>query len=159
MNFALLLCAMVLGAPVVDAPVEGNVDFDTQIVPILTKAGCNAGACHGAAAGRGGFDLSLLGSDAAADYESIVHQFEGRRVNFAAADKSLLLAKPTGFLEHGGELVFEAESQEATRLREWIASGAPRGKPRKLTRLELTPNHLVVELDSKPIPIACKCLV
>lgn len=156
MNFAPLLCAMVLGAlifsaPVYSAPAEGDVDFDTQIVPILTKAGCNAGACHGAAAGRGGFHLSLLGSDPAADYEAIVHQYEGRRINAAAPSKSLLLAKPTGFLDHGGEVVFEADSAEATRLREWIASGAARGKTRKLTRFQLTPNQSVVELGSKPI--------
>lgn len=146
MNFAPLLCAIILGATA-----EGEVDFDTQIVPILTKAGCNAGACHGAAAGRGGFHLSLLGSDPAADYEAIVHQYEGRRINAAAPSKSLLLAKPTGFLDHGGEVVFDADSAEATRLREWIASGAARGKTRKLTRFELTPNQSVVELDSKPI--------
>lgn len=47
------------------------VDFDTQVMPILTKAGCNTGACHGAAAGRGGFYLSLYGSRPATDFAQI----------------------------------------------------------------------------------------
>ena len=55
------------------------VDFDTQIIPVMTKAGCNSGACHGAAVGRGGFKLSLYGSDPALDYQAIVHELEGRR--------------------------------------------------------------------------------
>jgi len=67
MSGAALLVALLIGA----GPAR-PVDFDTEIIPVLTKAGCNAGACHGAAAGRGGFRLSLLGGDAAADYESIV---------------------------------------------------------------------------------------
>lgn len=148
MNLAPLLCAILLGAP---GGEEGN--FDAQIVPILTKAGCNAGACHGAAAGRGGFNLSLLGGDPAADYESIVHQLEGRRINLAAPGKSLLLTKPTGFLDHGGDVVFDADSREAQRLRDWIAAGAPRGKPRKLTRLEVTPKQPIVEVGSEPIAL------
>jgi hypothetical protein len=59
------------------------VDFDTDVLPMLTRAGCNAGACHGAAAGRGGFKLSLFGGDPLADYRAIVQDLEGRRVNLA----------------------------------------------------------------------------
>ena len=55
------------------------VDFDTEIIPVLTKSGCNAGACHGAAAGRGGFHLSLFGGDPASDHDAIVQELEGRR--------------------------------------------------------------------------------
>ena len=70
-------------AAVIASPLNAQCDFDTEILPVLTKAGCNAGACHGAAAGRGGFHLSLLGADPSADYETIVHALEGRRINFA----------------------------------------------------------------------------
>ena len=75
MMFYALLVASVLVSDL--AP----VDFDSQVLPVLTYAGCNAGACHGAAAGRGGFQLSLFGSNPDADYSAIVHFAEGRRVN------------------------------------------------------------------------------
>ena len=84
------------------APPAHAVDFPTEILPVLTRAGCNAGACHGSAAGRGDFRLSLLGSDPSADYESIVEQFEGRRINLAHPRESLLLGKPTGRLAPRG---------------------------------------------------------
>ena len=90
------------------------------------KAGCNAGACHGAAAGRGGFRLSLLGGDPAADYDAIVHELEGRRVNLARPAESLLLAKPTGLLPHEGGIRLEPDGAGAKRLADWIAAGAPR---------------------------------
>src|SRR6187455_1003771 len=102
------------------------VDFDTEIIPVLTKAGCNAGACHGAAVGRGGFRLSLLGGNAAADYDSIVHEFEGRRINLARPQASLLLQKPTGYLNHGGDVALDEDSAAAKLLLAWIKSGAPR---------------------------------
>ena len=77
------------------------VDFDTQIVPVLTVAGCNSGACHGAALGQGGFALSLWGGDPSTDYEAIVRRQEGRRVNLARPEASLLLRNPAGLLDHG----------------------------------------------------------
>src|SRR5688500_4080300 len=103
-------------------------DFDTEIVPVFTKAGCNAGSCHGAAAGRGGFHLSLLGGDPAADHDAIVHALEGRRINLAKPDESLLLAKPTGNLPHEGGIRIEDGSAGEKRLLDWIAAGAPRRK-------------------------------
>ena len=78
------------------------VDFDTEVIPLLTRAGCNAGSCHGAAVGRGGFHLSLLGAEAALDYDTIVRELEGRRVDLARPDESLILTKPSGRLEHEG---------------------------------------------------------
>ena len=122
MNCALLLCLAAIGSGSERAP-----NFDTEIIPVLTKAGCNAGACHGAAAGRGGFHLSLLGSDPAQDYQAIVQAHEGRRINLAKPDVSLLLAKPTGQLDHGGDVVLSAGEAGAERLLDWIKAGAPRG--------------------------------
>jgi hypothetical protein len=115
------------------------LDFDTEVIPVLTKAGCNAGACHGAAAGRGGLHLSLWGADPAADYETLVHAFEGRRVNTVRPTSSLIFAKPTGYLDHGGGHVLAEDGPGAERLLEWIRSGAPRGAPRKLSRLVISP--------------------
>src|SRR5262249_24612095 len=85
--------------------------FRTTILPILTKAGCNAGACHGAATGQGGFKLSLLGYDPRADHDSIVREFEGRRVNLAAPEESLILRKPAMQMAHGGGQRFTVGSQ------------------------------------------------
>lgn len=148
MNLAPILYTVLLCT----AP-DSKADFTTQIVPILTKAGCNSGACHGAAAGRGGFHLSLLGSDPAADFEAIVHQFEGRRINLTKPDQSLLLTKPTGYVDHGGETVFDASSGEATMLRRWISDGAMRGEGRRLSHFEVSPRQTVVELGAEPIAL------
>ena len=117
-------------APGGDSP----VDFDADIAPILTKAGCNSGACHGAAAGRGDFRLSLFGGDLASDYEQIVRAVEGRRVNLAQPDASLLLTKPTEFLAHGGGQRLEYDGPWAKLMLRWIAEGAARSE--QPTRLE-----------------------
>ncbi len=138
-----LLLVAVLGSVASSAKAG---DFDTEIVPVFTKAGCNAGACHGAAAGRGGFKLSLLGGDPAADYDAIVLEREGRRVNLARPAESLLLAKPTGILAHEGGVRIDEGSVGEKRLLDWIASGSPRSKlPRKLTHFEVGPADFVAD--------------
>ncbi|HBJ35609.1 MAG TPA: hypothetical protein DDZ51_12850 [Planctomycetaceae bacterium] len=120
-----------------------SVDFATDIISIFTRYGCNAGACHGSAAGRGDFHLSLLGGDPVADYDAVVRQFEGRRVNLANADKSLLLEKPTGDLDHGGDVLFAPDSDAAELLRRWIVDGANRGDGRELMSVEISPTRYV----------------
>lgn len=120
------------------------IDFDTRIIPVLTKAGCNAGACHGSAAGQGGFHLSLWGTDAAADYDAIVRQAEGRRVNLAHPSESLLIAKATSQIEHGGDQRFDDESESAQLLLRWIARGARRTHGRKLVDLDVQPKQIVL---------------
>src|SRR5262245_28328129 len=137
MTPALLLVA--LAAP------PRPIDFDTQVVPVLTRAGCNAGACHGAAAGRGGFRLSLLGGDPAADHDAIVHELKGRRVNLARPAESLVLAKPTGALGHQGGIRLEEDGPGARLLREWLAAGAPRQKGRWLTHFQVSPAARMVQ--------------
>jgi len=99
--------------------------FRNHVLPILAKAGCNSGACHGALAGKGGFRLSLRGYDPATDWDAMVNQSRGRRVELADPGRSLLLAKPTGALPHKGGLRFDTDSAEYRILAEWIASGAP----------------------------------
>ena len=115
------------------------VDFDTEVMPLLSRFGCNAAACHGGAAGRGGLKLSLFGGDADHDYRAIVQELEGRRVNLADPAASLVIAKPAGLLPHGGEMRFEYDGPEAKLLERWIADGAPRLRLRWLTALEATP--------------------
>ncbi len=104
------------------------INFANDIVPILSKYGCNSGACHGKATGQNGFHLSLLGFNAAADYDAIVKEARGRRVFPAAPEKSLLLTKATAASVHGGGRRFAADSPPALLLQSWIEQGMPRGK-------------------------------
>ena len=116
-----------------------SVDFDNSVIPILTKAGCNTGACHGAAVGRGGFRLSLYGGDPDFDYRSIVLELEGRRVNLSRPDKSLLVLKPTESIEHGGGTRLEYEGTDAVLLTKWIAQGTPRVQSERLDQFHVSP--------------------
>ncbi len=47
-------------------------DFASDVVPVLTRLGCNTGSCHGRADGQNGFHLSLSGYDPDGDYQSLV---------------------------------------------------------------------------------------
>lgn len=69
------------------------VDFGRDVVPVLTKLGCNSGACHGSFQGRGGFRLSLLGFDPAADYDALVSEARGRRLFSAAPRRACCCSK------------------------------------------------------------------
>lgn len=101
--------------------------FDDDIAPIFSKLGCNNNACHGALNGQRGFKLSLFGYDPVADYDAIVKQSDGRRINRAEPEKSLLLEKPTFAVSHGGGKLIEKNSLEYGILLQWIRDGAPRG--------------------------------
>ncbi len=105
------------------------VSFGREVVPVLTRAGCNAGACHGAQHGRGGFRLSLFGFDPAFDQREIVQSAEGRRVVPSDPERSILLLKPTLQMEHGGGERFAVNSREYTVLRGWLEDGAPPPAP------------------------------
>jgi uncharacterized protein DUF1549/uncharacterized protein DUF1553 len=107
------------------SPTDSAPGFRNDVQPILTKAGCNSGACHGAAAGKNGFKLSLRGYDLAADHSVLTRQAAARRVNRERPDESLLLRKPLGQVQHGGGQRFEEGSPEHQILREWIRAGAP----------------------------------
>ncbi|MFV0446174.1 MAG: DUF1553 domain-containing protein, partial [Planctomycetaceae bacterium] len=116
--------------------------FRNDVLPVLSKAGCNMGACHGALAGKGGFRLSLRGYDPPTDHANIVFQDRGRRVEFSEPARSLLIAKPTGAIPHKGGVRFETDSPSYRILSEWIAAGAPEPQtddPR-VEELEILPN-------------------
>jgi len=127
------------------APVRAiaPVSFRNQVIPVLTKAGCNSGACHGAAAGKNGFGLTLRGYDPTADYDTITRQSGGRRVNKMEPAKSLILLKPTETVPHVGGRRFTVDSPEYRVLSSWIASGmtAPRDSDARLSRIEVTPGN------------------
>ena len=109
---------------------ERLLSFTNDVVPVLTKAGCNAGSCHAkAGGGQKGFQLSLLGFEVADDYEHLVKDVRGRRFSVAAPDKSLLLLKGSGQIPHGGGVRLKKDSAAYATLRDWIAQGTPFGPP------------------------------
>lgn len=139
MKFLSLLSLLMLAEQPLESP-----SFETDVIPVLSKAGCNSGACHGAAAGRGDFRLSLFGADPQADYDMIVHALEGRRINRRDAALSLLLQKPSEQVSHEGGRVLEEDSDAFRVLEIWIRSGALRGDSRHVIRLNVTTaeNHV-----------------
>jgi hypothetical protein len=120
---------------------EPKIDFNSFVLPVLTKAGCNAGACHASQFGKGGFKLSVFAFAPDDDYRSIVRDGMGRRVNFLRPDQSLLLQKPTLGTSHEGGKRLREGGIEYQVLRQWIAQGAPPGsaQPARATHLEVTP--------------------
>jgi hypothetical protein len=100
------------------------VSFRHDIIPILSKATCNSGGCHGKAEGQNGFKLSVFGYDAAADHNAIVHDARGRRIFPASPGRSLLLVKGTAELPHGGGLKIESGSRWYKLIERWITEGA-----------------------------------
>lgn len=126
---------------------EQPVGFTRDVEPILTKAGCNSGACHGAQHGRGGFRLSLFAFDSQFDYEQIVLSNEGRRVVLFDPDRSILLAKPALVMEHGGGHKLTLDSPEYDTIRRWLEAGAPEptSKDPVVTALKVTPESGVMQ--------------
>ncbi len=102
-----------------------RISFANDVVPVLTKAGCNTGVCHAkAGGGQNGFQLSLLGFEPQEDYDHLVREGRGRRLSLASPDESLLLLKATGQVPHGGGVRLENDSAGYSQLRKWIAAGA-----------------------------------
>jgi hypothetical protein len=111
------------------AIVAGPINFELDIMPVLTAAGCNAGACHGKSRGQNGFQLSLLGFDPDFDFSAIAKEAHGRRVFPAAPENSLLLRKASLRLPHGGGERLKSDGAEYEMVRRWIAAGMPRQPP------------------------------
>lgn len=99
--------------------------FRNHVESVLSKSGCNGGACHGARAGQKGFRLTLFGFDLEADHAYLTRHALGRRIVLEDPGRSLLLLKPTGVVPHKGGVRFEPDSLEYRVLAEWIAHGAP----------------------------------
>ncbi|MDX1970468.1 MAG: DUF1553 domain-containing protein [Planctomycetaceae bacterium] len=116
-------------------------NFRNQVQSVLSKTGCNMGACHGAAAGKNGFKLSLRGYDPEADFNTLTRQARGRRVTPHDPGRSLILTKPTGAIAHKGGLRFSEDSLEYRVIAEWIAQGqpGPSAEDPRITRLEILP--------------------
>ena len=101
-----------------------DVSFTADVMPTMSKLGCNAGLCHGSAKGKGGFQLSLRGYDPLADHRALTDDLASRRFNRAAPDRSLMLLKPSGAAPHVGGALMQPGEPYYEILRMWIAQGA-----------------------------------
>jgi len=121
-----LLATLAFALPAGAAELERAVSFVNDVIPVLTKAGCNAGVCHAkAGGGQNGFQLSLLGFEPREDYEHLVLEGRGRRLFPADPDRSLLLMKASGQVPHGGGVRLDVTSESYSLLRRWIQQGTP----------------------------------
>lgn len=169
LNLVLLFIAVSVLSPVaanratgqIEEPIQrGNkvFDFNTEVMPVFTKFGCNSGACHGAAVGRGGFKLSLYGGEPASDYESIVRHSRGRRVNLADPERSLLLKKSTEMIEHGGGTVLDLDGEAVQLLTAWISQGAAQHRSATnrptLVKLDVTPQKKVLDSAGSQVELS-----
>ena len=81
---------------------QRELTFRNDILPVLTKTGCNTGKCHGSASGKDGFRLSLYGFDPEGDFYRITRELSGRRINLARPESCLMVNKSIGEVPHTG---------------------------------------------------------
>ena len=121
--------------------------FRTHVRAVMTKAGCNSGPCHGAAAGQNYFKLTLRGYAPEVDYDVLTRQDLGRRLSLVTPARSLILLKPTLAVAHEGGKRFGSRSLDYQILSQWIAAGAPapRNDDLRVERLEVLPPHATLK--------------
>lgn len=121
--------------------VEGKrpFSFGTDISGIFTRRGCNNSDCHGGVKGKGGYKLSANALFPKDDYKWTVEggtfdvlsaEPKGAhipRIDKQNPEKSLLLAKATGQVAHGGGRRFAAGSPDYQAILDWVKAGAPLG--------------------------------
>jgi Protein of unknown function (DUF1549)/Protein of unknown function (DUF1553) len=123
------------------------ISFHLDVMPVLTRTGCNTGSCHGAARGKDGFMLSLFGYDPKGDHYRITREIGIRRINMARPDQSLLYLKSIGAVPHSGGKRMEPDSDYAKTLLTWLQREAKMDEqaPPTCTKLELFPNQAVLQ--------------
>ena len=146
---------LLIGLSLITGKATAQVSFVNDVVPVLTKAGCNAGTCHAKAGnGQNGFQLSLLGFEPREDYEHLVLNARGRRLFPAAPENSLLLTKASGKVPHGGGVRLEESSEGYQTLLNWIRQGAASDidVASKLTSLHVEPPRgTVAPMGQQPL--------
>ena len=125
--------------------------FLNDVVPVLTRTGCNQGSCHGKGSGQNGFRLSLRGYAPEQDYRYLTREFDGRRVDLSHPEASLLLRKPTGQAPHEGGKIFDVDSPAYRVLLDWIKAGvpAPKKEDPTLIRLEVEPSAQTLKIGGQ----------
>ena len=127
-----------------------EIDFQNDVIPVMTRFGCNSSGCHGKAEGQNGFKLSVFGFDALSDYEALLHEGRGRRISLARPEQSLLLKKAIGEVPHGGGARMEKSSRAYQVIRDWIATGASiESKSARIDRIELYPEQSLLDYETQ----------
>ncbi len=136
---------------VVLPPLERPYSFRHEVMPVLSKGGCNMGACHGYSLGKGGFVLSLRGANADQDYQAIFSDAQSRRLNHVDPSGSLLVRKPVGDVPHRGGTRFSRDSRLNEILVKWIEQGAQLDPDQKVEveRVTISPERFVMEPGMK----------
>jgi hypothetical protein len=154
-----LLCILALlfaAAPGYAQTTNDSPGFRHDVLPVLSKLGCNSGACHGALAGKGGFRLSLHGYDPGSDHFNITREARGRRIELADPGRSLLLTKPMGIVPHKGGVKFKQDSEAFKILSQWITSGAsaPNETDAEVLRVQIKPESTTIAKgDQQPVEV------
>jgi len=128
-----------------------EIRFVRDVEPVMSKLGCNAGTCHGAAKGKNGFKLSLRGYDPEFDYQALINDLSGRRFSRVKVEESLMLLKPTSEVPHEGLQALKPGSREYHILRQWIAEGTKYDDPEKgrATSIEVLPSRIDLDLPGR----------
>src|SRR3989449_9189359 len=134
---------------------SAEVSFRGDVMAVLSKAGCNAGTCHGNKNGKGGFKLSLRGQDPDLDYLALTRDLFGRRFDPLEPEQSLILLKPTTQVAHEGGLRFKKGSEEYEILRRWLGAGMPNDVDSgpKLQRIAVTPSEKVLVAPANEVQL------
>jgi hypothetical protein len=132
------------------AKAKRRVHFETDVLPVLSRFGCNSSGCHGKAEGQNGFKLSIFGFDPDADLAALTQEGRGRRTNRVLPENSLLLQKASGGMPHGGGIRIRKNSPEFRVLRDWIKGGGVAGDAdaAKLVAIQVTPHDSRMAMDS-----------
>ncbi|HJT78473.1 MAG TPA: DUF1549 domain-containing protein [Gemmataceae bacterium] len=147
LTFALAGQSVVVPVQVKGQKAAHEVSFVKDVMPVISKLGCNAGTCHGSAKGKNGFKLSLRGYDPLADHQALTDDLEGRRFNRAAPDMSLMLLKPTGGAPHQGGVLMHPGERYYQLLRDWIAGGVKLDlQSPRVVKLDIFPQAPVLPL-------------
>jgi Protein of unknown function (DUF1553)/Protein of unknown function (DUF1549)/Bacterial Ig-like domain (group 2) len=124
-----------------------DVSFTRDVMPALSRIGCNSGSCHGSAQGRNGFQLSLRGYDPMYDHRALVDDIGGRRFNRAAPERSLMLLKPTGVVPHVGGVLTQPGEPYYKLIHGWISQGVKLDmNAPKVAKIDVTPAMNVIPL-------------
>lgn len=121
------------------------VDFVREVIPAISKVGCNQGTCHGAQKGKAGFKLSLRGYDPVFDYRALVDDISGRRFNRSLPAQSLMLLKPTQGVPHEGGFLFDEDSRYYKLIHQWIAEGCRYKETDRVDRISVYPEKPLLQ--------------